>query len=235
MGTLALSLVLVLARPASASAPSDRSVDPEASRLREDAVTPQTMACLVLSDADCAAGADATRLITRESRNVPLAPAVFGDPAVFQRLVDAYHHGTVEDVKATLGRSKEDWITNTCAIRLSFALNYSGVEGFPVDRSLVGESKKINFITNKNDPQKGFAYIYRVDEFANYMLKKYGKPQVWARRQDNPRAAVWGKKGIILFVVKGWDDATGHFDLWDGQKAAHQEYFDQSSDVFLWQ
>jgi hypothetical protein len=25
-----------------------------------------------------------------------------------------------------------------------------------------------------------------------------------------------GRKGVIMFNVKGWDDATGHFDLWDG-------------------
>ncbi len=194
-----------------------------------------TMVCLIMSDVDCAAGADATKKITRDSAHVPVAPPLFGDPKVFQSLLDAYHGGSVADVKASLGRSKEDWIENTCTIRLSFALNYAGIPGLPVDRSLVGAKRKINYITDKTDPQKGFAYIYRVDEFADYMLKKYGKPQIWAKKTDNPRTAVWGKKGIILFVVKGWDNATGHFDLWDGEKAAHEDYFDQATDVFLWQ
>ena len=58
---------------------------------------------------------------------------------------------------------------------------------------------------------------------------------MWATKGDNFRAKVAGKRGIILFVVKGWSNATGHFALWDGEKALEGEYFDKASDVFLWE
>ena len=30
-----------------------------------------------------------------------------------------------------------------------------------------------------------------------------------------------GKKGIIVFDVKGWSNASGHFTLWDGKNLAY--------------
>ncbi len=43
-----------------------------------------------------------------------------------------------------------------------------------------------------------------------------------------------GQKGIVCFRVKGWSDATGHFDLWDGARPRHAEYFASASAVMLW-
>ena len=34
--------------------------------------------------------------------------------------------------------------------------------------------------------------------------------------QDNIINKINGKKGIVVFEVKGWANATGHFTLWDG-------------------
>lgn len=45
-----------------------------------------------------------------------------------------------------------------------------------------------------------------------------------------------GKKGVIAFVVKGWDDATGHFDIWDGSSCKYKcDYFKQAERVDLWE
>jgi hypothetical protein len=115
-------------------------------------------------------------------------------------------------------------------------MNFSGIADYKIDATFAVMSKEIHFISDKSKPPKDAVYIYRVDEMANYLLKKYGRPQIWAKKgRDNLRQKVYGKKGVVLFVVKGWDDATGHFDLWDGRQAAHEDYFDKASDVFLWQ
>jgi hypothetical protein len=46
----------------------------------------------------------------------------------FDHLVKHYPHGDSETVKQIIGGKVDaDWIENTCAIRMSRALNYSGV------------------------------------------------------------------------------------------------------------
>lgn len=243
MKPLLILSAMLLARSVSAHGNPGGGVD---DKIGEEAVVaPNTLACLA-ADEECDKSADATSVITKDGRAAKVAVPMFGVQGNFERLFDAYLHGTVDDVKATIGRPGESWITNTCVIRVSYALNFSEVPGFKIDRAFVGSTKKINFINHKAPAQKpnvrnavledDVAYIYRVDEMAAYMLKKYGKPQIWAKKgTDNLRQAVYGKRGIILFVVRGWTDATGHFDLWDGRQAAHQEFFDKASDVFLWQ
>jgi hypothetical protein len=199
-------------------------------------VANDTLACLILSEGDCVARASAAKMLTSDARDVPQSPPVFGLPGTFERLFAAYPNGSSDTVKALIGRRSEAWIENTCAIRVSYALNFSGIDDLKIDAAFAAMSKEIHFITDKSKPAKNVVYIYRVDEFANYLLKKYGRPQIWAKKgHDNLRQKVYGKKGIILFVVNSWDNATGHFDLWNKDKPAHEDYFDQASDVFLWQ
>lgn len=207
---------------------------------REDFLDNATMACLILPEEDCARSADAARMINRDARNVRLAPPLFGVGQRFDALFGAYPRGSVQDVLEMIGHPTQTWIKNTCAIRVSYAMNHSGVPQFRLDRSLAATQRgRIEYISHGRTPSAPQpppnAYIFRVTELANYMLQKYGKPQVWAKKTDNPRAAVHGKKGIILFVVSGWSDATGHFDVWNGQDPAGSEYFDKASDVFLWE
>lgn len=49
----------------------------------------------------------------------------------------------------------------------------------------------------------------------------------------NFQATAAGKKGIIVFDVS-FSDATGHADLWNGEKCAYNDYFDRASKVYLW-
>ena len=80
-------------------------------------------------------------------------------------------------------------------------------------------------------------YAPRVAEFDGYMRRTYGAPAVEVdgpSRGPTERSAFTGKRGIIEFKVTGWTDATGHFDLWDGRRCIHQDYFDKASRVSLW-
>ncbi|MBF6907477.1 hypothetical protein HN295_20140, partial [Acinetobacter baumannii] len=44
------------------------------------------------------------------------------------------------------------------------------------------------------------------------------------------------RKGIVVFDVAGWGDATGHFTLWDGSRLAYAEHHDDptNNDYYFW-
>ena len=43
-----------------------------------------------------------------------------------------------------------------------------------------------------------------------------------------------GKKGIIVFNVSRWSDATGHITLYDGNICSDRCYFTESDSEQLW-
>lgn len=235
-----LAFLLFTAPAARAGLPPDGGVEDPRRPSDDNKLQKGTFACLMLSDPDCAASANATPILSAPGR--PAAPVFASDGRAFQKLLSSYPHGDVDGVKVLIGRPNEAWISNTCAIRVSYAMNGAGFRidsSVQDDRALADANAKINFISDRSGVRNGHFYVYRVDELARYLLKKYGKPQIWAKgdkkSEDALRRAVQGKKGVILFVVKSWTDATGHFDLWDGAKASHEDYFAAASDVFLWQ
>jgi len=116
-------------------------------------------------------------------------------------------------------------IQNICTIRLSRAFNATGdpIKKIPGLSILIGNDKK--------------RYAYRVSEITRYLENIYGPPTV-SKESEEPEAlrkAVQGKRGIIIFKVKGWEEATGHADLWDGAHARYREYFHKAHKVLLWQ
>ncbi|WP_420895097.1 T6SS effector amidase Tae4 family protein [Snodgrassella communis] len=42
-----------------------------------------------------------------------------------------------------------------------------------------------------------------------------------------------GKKGIILFEVSGWSDATGHATLFNGYKCYDSSYFNEPESTYI--
>jgi hypothetical protein len=145
----------------------------------------------------------------------------------FQAIWDAYPVGELDAVKATIGGAvNADWVTNTCVVRVSRALNYAGVV-IPADDPAL--------LTLKGADGKNYAL--RVREFKAYMTRVYGDPQITHVNggQGGPvPAEIAGQRGILCFDVSAWADATGHFDLWDGQAARDHGYFDVADAVHLW-
>ena len=180
---------------------------------------------------------------TTAAKPTPAAPAAAAAPAptgpvTFAKLKSCFPQGTVAQVKKQLGGSVDAaWITNTCAIRMSQSLNCAG-RAVPF---LKGETVRGKAPTN-------FNYIFRVKQLAPQMKRWYGNGltvKAKAGTRGVPVSAFNGKKGIISFDLTGkWDDATGHFDLWDGTQmveANHanakttKEYFGSALSVTLWQ
>lgn len=105
---------------------------------------------------------------------------------------------------------------NTCAVRMSRALNYGN---FPVSAKLV-KSLGIGTMIGAD----GMLYLFRVRELKTYLKSALA---VTPNKVTKDFSAAFGKKqGIIAFEVTGWSDASGHVTLWDGSafREAHDDY-----------
>lgn len=138
---------------------------------------------------------------------------------------------TAEEIKVEIGgKVNQEHYHNTCIMRVSLALNYTG-HPIPADNG--------KFRTKRG--KDGKWYGLRVAEFWDYMMKIYGKPTVYERKAKNGRIAAdkfAGIRGIIGFRAD-FKDATGHFTLWDGFKLLYggedHDYFSIASEGALWE
>jgi hypothetical protein len=105
------------------------------------------------------------------------------------------------------GAVDEDWITNTCAVRMSRGLNYSNL---PVPATFSG----LNTVKGGD----GKHYAFRVRELRLWLpaATALGKPDVDINKKqgvDFDKTTLKDMKGIIAFDIH-FSDATGHFDRW---------------------
>ena len=145
----------------------------------------------------------------------------------FSVLRQHYPDQDPDTVKKTIGgRVDADWITNTCAIRMSRALNYSGIaipHGVPNLHVISGADGKW--------------YSYRMRELQHWLGTAFG-PADLVETDHLKRSDFAGVSGIIAFDIQ-FDDASGHVDLWDGASYIHQtsdarDYFTLATKVQLW-
>jgi len=107
-------------------------------------------------------------------------------------------------------------------IRISRALNYAGAP--------VPTKRKGLLVVPGAD---GYHYALRVREFRRYLIDTYGSPDLLAKGGSPPED--WRRhKGIIVFDVRGWSNATGHVDLWNGVGCEYACYWGKASEVMLW-
>ena len=139
---------------------------------------------------------------------------------------------------------------NTCAVRMSYALNRSGL--------------KMGTAPSKDgdiDGGDGFKYWIRVSDLKPHLMKQFKGadeeldiPTIPASLIENIPAMqekyvqrrrfvqAWldaklaGRHGIVVFNVTGWRDATGHFTLWDGKSLAYADGHDSPADntYYFW-
>ena len=105
---------------------------------------------------------------------------------------------------------------------LSRSLNYAGhpVTYIPPNLTVSGSDGKW--------------YIYRVSELIKYMESKFGPPDIVIKNKPF-QSELRGKKGVIIFEVDAWNDASGHATLWDGVTCSNKCYFSLSKKVMLWE
>ena len=143
------------------------------------------------------------------------------DLPAFATMRNAFPAGDLDEVKKKIGgKVSYDWIKNTCAIRISRVLNYSG---FPIpfekDQTISGADK--------------MWYYYRISKLRPFIESTFGKPDLtFTKPYDMTELSKY--KGIMLFDVDIWRDATGHYTLWDGRECADKCHFSKSKAVYLW-
>ncbi len=86
-------------------------------------------------------------------------------------------------------------------------------------------------------------YAYRVAEMRHWLTQKFGAPDIVASGPPVDREQFASSKGIIAFEIH-WQDATGHFDLWDGNtffdeiygisRRGDHDFFKLAKRVSLW-
>jgi hypothetical protein len=143
----------------------------------------------------------------------------------WKNLWDNYPTGEKEDVKKDIGGGVNvDWITNTCTIRISRALNSANS---PVPNDFTG----LNTVDGVDQKH----YAYRVQEMQQYFIHKYGQPTM-KLKNDAARKALAGRQGIVVFYFALNDDgATGHIDLWDGNQIRYNDVMDKTGNVLFWE
>lgn len=145
----------------------------------------------------------------------------------FDSMWNEYPLGEAAAVKKRIGGNVDaDWIANTCVVRVSRAFNYSG-HRIPIDRA--------SLVTVKGGDQ--LRYAFRVAEFSRYLKAVYGAPSITFENGPTDEAPpdFLGKQGVVAFAVKGWSDATGHFDLWKEKECINSHYFNRAHRVDLWE
>ncbi len=127
------------------------------------------------------------------------------------------------------GEVNEGWIVNTCAIRMSRGLNYSGVS---VPGNFAG------LLTVKGGDGK--RYALRVAEMRKWMPHIFGKPDYDQTKKAGDafdKSTLADLKGVIAFDIH-FADATGHFDAWDGRVFSHEyaasNYWSRATRITLW-
>ncbi len=110
-------------------------------------------------------------------------------------------------------------LANTCTMRLSEAFNKAGHR---IPHGLA------DLATKKG--ADGHHYAIRVAEFRKYMIRTFGSPDIvryprppLIRNVEQDDFA--DLAGVICFEAN-FGDATGHFTLWNGQRAVHGDYFE---------
>lgn len=108
---------------------------------------------------------------------------------------------------------------NACAIRLSYVLNKTNT--------------KIPYIPGQTvSGSQGNWYIYKVSTMISFLRKTYGEPD---HIFTKPTPLLLSKhKGILVFEVDAWSDATGHATIWDGVDCSDKCYFPLSKKAYLW-
>ena len=109
------------------------------------------------------------------------------------------------------------FFTNACAIRMSYAINYSGLE----------IEKKDDIAAVSGSDKKW--YIYRVKDLKKFIESNFSEKETVKKTKD-----LKDKKGIIIFEDCNWSDATGHADLFDGNNVEGNDYSDNCKTKILY-
>ncbi|QLL15945.1 T6SS effector amidase Tae4 family protein [Pseudomonas chlororaphis] len=97
---------------------------------------------------------------------------------------------------------------NACALRLSRAFNYGG---YKIPKGTIIKETPIYRLRGGDD----LPYIMKVEGFLAFLKNNWKAPDHEVK--PNNLSFINGKQGVLVMVISGWNDATGHATLWDGK------------------
>lgn len=118
--------------------------------------------------------------------------------------------GGLVDYNINKVEEKYRW-KNTCAVRMSYIINYSGM--------------KIPAVAGKTvTGADGNNYFFRILDLYNFLKDNLGTPKSY-KGASLSALDLKNKKGIILFIVSNQVDARRHITLFDGETCYDKCYF----------
>jgi hypothetical protein len=107
---------------------------------------------------------------------------------------------------------------------MSVALNKSGND---LDIKINNNKGESMYTLTGGDKKE---YALRKNDIKDYMKAKYGKADLITKSTDKDFdeqiSKIQGQKGVIVFDVSGWGNATGHITIYDGNgNCGHDCYF----------
>jgi hypothetical protein len=141
-----------------------------------------------------------------------------------EAIPSATFYGMVGKSFVNANAANPDSYSNTCAARMSYALNRSGMPlgVAPNGGNLKGDDGKnywIRVVQLRDHLKKQFKGGDEVCEVTSISTKTPSSKELDERVKyvkENFLNKIKGKHGIVVFEVSGWSDASGHFTLWDG-------------------
>lgn len=79
----------------------------------------------------------------------------------------------------------------------------------------------------------GAQYMFRVKDLISFLSESFGLPDKIVSA-PTPEVLV-GVKGIVVFEVSGWLDASGHATLWNGVGCSDSCYFQNAHALKYWE
>lgn len=122
-------------------------------------------------------------------------------------------------VPLALYKENPDGYANACAIRLSHSFNEGN---FPLTRAKLAKVAKLY----SEKGASGKPYLFRVNDMIKYVESELGEPDIIIQADGTNQSRKFAElQGIIIFVVKGWGNATGHVTLWNDYECGDKCYF----------
>jgi Type VI secretion system (T6SS), amidase effector protein 4 len=170
--------------------------------------------------------------------------------AAFARMWQAHPHNhqddPAQDISSQALRDQygfPDYITNTCALRMSLMLNAIGETILPAATTAAGIARRPHY-----RPSTRQYYLLAAQEMWTYLSNHYRRPDVIfpASRTYRNEAAfteafestieprIANTKGIVAFEKIFTYQGTGHIDLYDGLRLSDSRTWYPCQRVRLW-
>ena len=135
---------------------------------------------------------------------------------------------------------------NTCAFKLSYALNYGGM---PLNNYMSRQQITSRPIAFQNalilGDKANNNYFMRVKEIRQFLQLKsvWGNadepynPKIMKTKQENidfynNEFSKFDKSGVVAMIISGWSDAGGHITLWDGANELNKVFLDYDENLY---